>query len=206
MPRSTSGIPREVLAQREAQAWTLRQKFYTHQRIADEMGLERSTVTKILQRVTKRTLTKLGDDILEKTAAQVEQLEYVADEAMQAWHRSKEAQKNVAKRTVSRPGRFRAADKSEDILVQTSDNDGDPRYLDAAMRALGEVRKLTGMNAPQRTEVSGPNGGPIQTEETDNLTDDQRRAKFTALRDIAAYLAATGESDSGAGTGDDTAE
>ncbi len=58
----------------------------------------------------------------------------------------------------------------------------------------------------ERTELTGPNGGPIQTEETDNLTDDQRRAKFTALRDIAAYLATTGESDNGTGASDDTAE
>lgn len=161
MPRSTSGIPKEILAEREVQAWTLRQKFYTHQRIADEMGLERSTVTKILQRVTKRALTGLAQDIQEKKAAQLEQLEYIADEAIQGWHRSKESTRNVSRRTSERPGRFASGGKMEETLIQTSDMDGDPRYLDAAMKALADIRKIAGLDAPKGLEVTGKDGGAV---------------------------------------------
>ncbi len=164
MARSSNGIPREVLAQREAQAWALRQKFYTHQRIADELGLERSTVTKMLQRISARTLKKLSDEVLERTAAQIDQLDYLADEAVQAWHRSKEATRNVAKRTRSASGGFGRRGQTEDTLIQTSDMDGDPRYLDVALKALADGRKLLGINAPERTELSGPRGGPVQHE------------------------------------------
>ena len=171
MPRSTSGIPKEILAEREVQAWTLRQKFYTHQRIADELGLERSTVTKILQRVTKRALTGLSEDIREKKAAQLEQLEYIADEAIQGWHRSKEATKNVSRRTSEKAGRFVSGGKNEETLIQTSDMDGDPRYLETAMKALAEIRKIAGMDAPKAVELSGHDGGPVLIQMTWGDTD-----------------------------------
>ncbi len=161
MPRSAGGIPKEVLAEREVQVWTLRQKFYTHQRIADELGLERSTVTKMLQRVTKRALNSLADDIREKKVAQLEQLEYIADEAIQGWHRSREAQKNVSRRTTEKAGRLTGG-KREETLIQTSDMDGDPRYLETAMKALADIRKIAGIDAPKAVELSGKDGGPVE--------------------------------------------
>jgi len=164
MPRSAGGIPKEVLAEREVQAWTLRQKLYTHQRIADELGLERSTVTKILQRVTKRALNGLSEDIREKKIAQLEQLEHIADEAIQGWHRSKEATKNVSRRTSKKAGRFASGGENEETLIQTSDKDGDPRYLETAMKALADIRKIVGLDAPKAVEVSGKDGGPLQVE------------------------------------------
>ena len=163
MPRSAGGIPKEVLAEREVQVWTLRQKFYTHQRIADELGLERSTVTKILQRVTKRALNGLSEDIREKKIAQLEQLEYIADEAIQGWHRSREAQKNVSRRTTEKAGRLTGG-KREETLIQTSDMDGDPRYLETAMKALADIRKIAGIDAPKAVELSGKDGGPVEHE------------------------------------------
>lgn len=164
MPRSAGGIPKEVLAEREVQVWALRQKFFTHQRIADELGLERSTVTKMLQRITRRSLNALGDDIREKKVAQLEQLEYIADEAIQGWHRSKEAQKNVSRRTSEKSGRLVGGGKREETLIQTSDMDGDPRYLETAMRALAEIRKIAGIDAPKAVELSGRGGSALQVE------------------------------------------
>jgi len=42
---------------------------------------------------------------------------------------------------------------------------GDPRVADTPIRISERVAKLHGLDAPQRIEASGPNGGPIQTEE-----------------------------------------
>ena len=42
---------------------------------------------------------------------------------------------------------------------------GDPRVADTLIRISERVAKLHGLDAPQRIEASGPNGGPIQTEE-----------------------------------------
>jgi hypothetical protein len=41
----------------------------------------------------------------------------------------------------------------------------DPRVADTLIRISERVAKLHGLDAPQRIEASGPNGGPIETEE-----------------------------------------
>ena len=41
----------------------------------------------------------------------------------------------------------------------------DPRAVDTLIRISERVAKLHGLDAPQRIEASGPNGGPIETEE-----------------------------------------
>lgn len=71
--------------------------------------------------------------------------------------------------------------------------------------AIDKILRVAGRYV-DRKELTGPDGGPILVKEEDGLTDDQRRSKLAALRDIAAYLAATGAGDSDDGSGDDTAE
>jgi hypothetical protein len=41
----------------------------------------------------------------------------------------------------------------------------DPRTVDTLTRIFERVAKLHGLDAPQRIEASGPNGGPIETVE-----------------------------------------
>jgi hypothetical protein len=41
---------------------------------------------------------------------------------------------------------------------------GDPRVADTLIRISERVAKLHGLDAPQRIEASGPDGGPIQTQ------------------------------------------
>jgi hypothetical protein len=41
----------------------------------------------------------------------------------------------------------------------------DPRVADTLIRISERVAKLHGLDAPQRIETSGPNGGPIETQE-----------------------------------------
>lgn len=169
---TTGGVPKEVLAEREAQVWALRRQGYTHERIAAELGLERSTVSKMLTRLTKRANTHLEEEIVEVKLAQIGQLQYIADEALQAWHKSKEAQKSVAKRTLNRPNRFGRGQPEEEMTIQTEDQDGNPRYLEAARGAMGDLRKLLGLDAPARSEITGKGGGPVQLDVT-KLTDEE---------------------------------
>jgi hypothetical protein len=65
----------------------------------------------------------------------------------------------------------------------------DPRTVDTLIRISERVAKLHGLDAPQRIEASGPNGGPIQTHETnpnlDNFSLDELMI-FHALRLKAA--------------------
>jgi hypothetical protein len=90
--------------------------------------------------------------------------------------------------SVSKPRAFRIVRKALDELVQhcqetaervrqlelyrldrirlsLDPKKGDPRVADTLIRISERVAKLHGLDAPQRIEASGPEGGPIQTQE-----------------------------------------
>ena len=90
--------------------------------------------------------------------------------------------------SVSKPRAFRIVRKALDELVQHCQDTAervrqlelyrmdrirlaldpkkaDPRVADTLIRISERVAKLHGLNAPQRIEASGPEGGPIQTQE-----------------------------------------
>lgn len=62
----------------------------------------------------------------------------------------------------------------------------DPRVADTLIRISERVARLHGIDAPHKTELSGPNGGPIQTEEKkpdyDRLGHDELRIYDALLR------------------------
>jgi len=89
--------------------------------------------------------------------------------------------------SVSKPRAFRIVRKALDELVQhcqetaervrqmelyrldrirlaLDPKKSDPRVADTLIRISERVAKLHGLDAPQRIETSGPDGGPIQTE------------------------------------------
>lgn len=118
----------------EQKAWELRQQLWTHERIARYLGVDRSTVTKALQRTSRRIIRELEGKQSEVVAQQVEQLTHIADEAMQAWNSSKQPEKD-SKRIKGSP----RGDAEENRLKSQN---ADPRYLVVAMSALENIRKL----------------------------------------------------------------
>ncbi|KQT52204.1 hypothetical protein ASG54_21725 [Aureimonas sp. Leaf460] len=71
----------------------------------------------------------------------------------------------------------------------------------AAIDATMNKAKLLGLYS-ERREVSGPGGGPIQTVDLTNLSDDQ----LTALEDIFGPLAAGADDDEDAASGEGEAD
>jgi hypothetical protein len=118
--------------------------------------------------------------------------------------------------SVSKPRAFRIVRKALDELVQHCQDTAervrqlelyrldrmklaldpkksDPRVADTLIRISERVAKLHGLDAAQRIETSGPNGGPIETEEKmdfSNLTLDELllfRAMDNKARGIANW-------------------
>jgi hypothetical protein len=154
-----SKLPREAQIERERQIWALRQKLYTQERIAAEIGVDQSTVSRILRKQSDRYLVEINEEVGRVKAQQIAQLEYVAQEAIEAWERSKDPAKKLNKRAKAlrargQDGDDRNAVAEEVTTVETADQDGDPRYLTTAMSALGDIRKILGADAPARTTAA----------------------------------------------------
>jgi transcriptional regulator with XRE-family HTH domain len=157
---------REQRRERERAIWTLRQKGLTHQEIADQVSVERSSVSKILKRLNNRFLDKLDDEIQGAKIEQWQQLDYIVSESLSAWERSKEAQRNI-KRTqeaLEHPGTGGTQDPEKPLVQSVStttaviDQDGNPNYLKAAREALADMRKLLGIDAPTKIAATDPTG------------------------------------------------
>lgn len=155
MPREK----REVVLQREVNVWELRQKGWSQVRIAAHLELDQSTVSKILKRVSERALSELGDEVVNTKLTQVRVLEHIADEALQAWEASKQNNRIVTQKVV-RPGEGAKGLDGQppqpsptEVTQRVEDKDGDPRYLETAMKALADVRKILGADAPVGTHM-----------------------------------------------------
>jgi DNA-binding CsgD family transcriptional regulator len=132
------GRPKEdpqVVRARETEAWKLRAQGWTQQRIGDKLGIDQTTVSKLLARVADRRLKELRDKVDRQRGEQTDQLSHLLDEAMQAWELSQ--------------------------LDAHSGPAGDPKFLAEARALLADLRKLWGLDAPTKLEHAGPEGKPI---------------------------------------------
>jgi hypothetical protein len=126
------GRPRpkkEQVAEKEVKVWNLRQTGASIRRIGAELGIPFTTVQAALHRVCKRILAKMEAEVAADKIAQLNQLDGIIDEAMQAWEKSK-----------------------------TPSVCGDATYLNQARAAMADKRKITGIDAPTKTAATNPAG------------------------------------------------
>ncbi len=123
---------RQQTQSRQEEAWKLRVQGWTQDRIAEHMGISQPAISKLLAKTEKRLHAEFAAQAEEIKARQTAQIEHLYD---------------------------RLADQFEESC---RDGGGNPALLAQALKALADVRAIWGLNAAERREVSGPNGGPIQ--------------------------------------------
>lgn len=159
-------VPKQVMIQRRKEVWDLRQKFWTYEAIAEKMGISRQAVSQLLKRITDKYYRDHLEDVERIKTEQVAEHEMIAQEAFQAWERSKKASLMIRKRTPFSGGA--ALDTGEQVNEQR-DNDGDPRYLTIIMVAKEAIRKIVGANAPLKIDA--------RFDELSKLSDDELRKR-----------------------------
>lgn len=153
-------VTKEQAREHERKSWELRQRGWTHERIAQELELDRSAVTKILSRVSDRVLAEMKDRVEQQKIEQTATLDHIKAEALAEWERSREPHRHRSKRTTRRAGETPGealVDTSEVEDAGMEDRLGDVAYLAEARAALAEIRKIWGIDAPVKSEH--PAGG-----------------------------------------------
>lgn len=80
--------PREMTRERERRAWEMRQRGWTITRIADALGIDVSTVSRMLRRVDTRYLETMREAVALLKSEQSSRLEYLYSQAIAAWERT----------------------------------------------------------------------------------------------------------------------
>ncbi len=158
-------VNKEQQKERERVVWNYRMRGWTHEMIADELGLERSTITKMLGRLSQAASKELTSTVIEEKYAQLAQLRHVIAEATEAWERSKQVDKTMTTRNNQTTERGKTTTlPGGEVTVRVQETDGDPRYLEVANKARADIRKLLGLDAPTKI---------INLDRLDNATDEQ---------------------------------
>jgi len=146
----------------ELKVWKLLSQGKTPTAIANQLGLARQSVHRIIRRVEARYNTSIMATVAEIKARQAIMLEGAMDEAMSAWERSKNPSKRIRKQSGKGGVEGRAGQSNEHVETQVESQVGDPRYLAEARAALADLRKLYGLNAPAKSS-DGAFGGSATT-------------------------------------------
>ncbi len=85
---------------------------------------------------------------------QLAKLNRIEAEAWDAWHRSKQDRVTT--------GQSKDAGGQTSASVEKAGQIGDSRHLATALTCINRRCKLLDLDAPERRELSGPAGGPIQ--------------------------------------------
>ena len=155
------------IALRREQVSALYLQGLSQMKIAAEVGVSQRCVSGDLKAIQEIWLASALQDFNALRAQQLAKIDQVEYEYWQAWQRSKE--QSVRKMTEQKG-------ETKHAQVTIEDSYGDPRFLQGIERCIDQRCKLLGLHAPVRTEMSGPNGGPIEVQ---TITEDQAIERYT---------------------------
>lgn len=137
----------------------LQSEFWIHERIAEHLGVSRVTVSRHLSKYNRKAMVRLEKQAAAVKSRQVAQLEWVASQSVEAWHRSKEDAETV-KTTDGLDDKGRPVNKTETMLKGQS---GNPALLTVALNALADVRKILALEPKTAPQRGNDDPGDIET-------------------------------------------
>jgi len=127
--------------------------------IAQILGCAVGTVYRDICWAREQWRTRAVDAIEKLRQIELGRVDHIEVEAWKAWKRSVGIHEVVTRKTGMKPG----GDGGE--IDETSEKRerlaGDPRFLDVAGRCVEQRRKILGLDAPTKSELSGPGGSPL---------------------------------------------
>jgi hypothetical protein len=175
-------VPIELTMEREAQAWELHKLGYSQTEIAKQLTdadpkhpIGQQAVSKALRRVQETLVSDLTDKVDRYKVSQLGRLEGIYLQAMSSYRSSKGVKKK-AKRSAAK-GRLSVTQES------TTNEPGDPRWLEKAMDALRDQRKILGIDAPVKFD------GVVKTDRPlEDMDEAEMLAEHDALQTRIAEL------------------
>jgi hypothetical protein len=116
-------------------------------------------------------------------AKELERIDSLEREYWAAWEASK------TERTKTRQETDGTLDKNKKLTVKKASTekeqrDGNPAFLAGVIACIDRRCKLLGLDAPTKSELTGKDGGPIETKDA-SITDEDRAARIVAIFDRA---------------------
>lgn len=172
--------PRARIRTRELRAVELAILGWSQHQTAAELGISQAAVSKILRRVDQRALEELRATVEQQKVRHTWRLDHLYAESMRAWEQSKsDTTRRRQRKTDSASGDAGAT--VAEIVVENQY--GDPRFLEEGRKALADLRKLWGLDAPQKVDLRASRS-PYEALSDDALREEvTRQARLVAASD-----------------------
>jgi predicted transcriptional regulator len=120
--------------------------------IAERLGISQPTVCDDIKKIRAEWRNSAIRDFDQSCELELRTIDWLQREAAEAWERSKKPAQSAV---------IHGDGTSAPTRKTLKNQNGDPRYLDAIQKCIASRCALLGLNAPQRLEHSGPDGGPM---------------------------------------------
>ena len=161
--------PRARIQTRELRALELSIQGSTQRQIAEELGISQAAVSKILSRLEARYAREVVASLDRHRAKQTLRLEHHYSESMRAWAESKQ-DSTIRRQRKGQGAAGQAGSSIAELIVENQH--GDPRYLEQARKALNDIRKVWGIDAPQQLKVTAaPSSSPFDAMSEEALSE-----------------------------------
>lgn len=129
-------------------AWELRCANHTQFEIATMLGVDRSTVSRWLDRMRQEDYEAHAATREQHKIDQTRQLEHLASQALRAWEKSKEP--------LTRARQTTNADGEEITVNEVVEREGNIAYLQTAIKCMADIRAIWGFDVmPAAQDLGG---------------------------------------------------
>lgn len=147
-----------VRAQRQAVVATEYASGKTQAEIGAMVGADQKTISRDLNEMFSAMQTSTALAVQALREKQLVRLEAMRDELWGAWMRSKEPIKTTRQQQIN--GEVRSGTARKMVSIDTTEQGGDPRIMNALVSVEEMIAKLAGTLAPTKQAATDPNGLP----------------------------------------------
>ena len=140
------------IARRRQQVADLYLQRCTQVTIAERLNVSQATVCDDLKKIRAEWRESAIRDFDQSCELELRTIDWVQRESAEAWERSKKPTQSAV---IHGDG---TSTPTRKILKNQI---GDPRFLEQIHKCIASRRAILGLDAPQRLEHSGPDGGPM---------------------------------------------
>lgn len=131
--------------------------------IAEELGIDQSTVSRDLQVIRQQWLKSSLMDFNEAKARELARIDQLEITYWEAWDRSLEAFKSKIIKAKGNPRTEEELKANAEQTLKTEDRNGDPRFLQGVQWCIEQRCQILGIYAAVKQEITGAGGGPIES-------------------------------------------
>ena len=132
---------------------------WTQAEIAREVGLSQGMISNDLKLIQNRWREETAFNLDEAKGKELARLDALEREYWAAWERSKNERTKKRQETDGKAKDGKPNVKK--LSIQMEQRDGNPAFLDGVRNCIADRRKLLGLDAPTKSELTGANGGAL---------------------------------------------